>query len=195
MTTVTSAQPWYRSLTATQWKTVFASNLGWTFDGYETFSLILVVGVALHDLLIPAQFGQIPVYAGTVIGITLLGWGIGGVIGGVLADYIGRRRTMIFAVRDRLRAEQRHLGAVRERLWLQSRHLLDAATISLATTRQLLAAYDPARRLAQGWSIATRADGSTLRSLADVEVGEELTLRVSDGRLGTVITSKNGDSA
>ena len=96
--TVAASEPWYRSLTATQWKTVFASNLGWMFDGYETFSLILVVGVALHDLLVPAQFGQIPAYAGTVIGVTLLGWGIGGVIGGVLADYIGRRRTMIFAI-------------------------------------------------------------------------------------------------
>jgi len=41
--TVAASEPWYRSLTATQWKTVFASNLGWMFDGYETFALILVV--------------------------------------------------------------------------------------------------------------------------------------------------------
>jgi len=96
--TVAASEPWYRSLNATQWKTVFASNLGWMFDGYETFELILVVGVALRDLLDPSQFAQIPAFAGTVIGITLLGWGIGGVIGGVLADYVGRRRTMIFAI-------------------------------------------------------------------------------------------------
>src|SRR5215467_15556065 len=100
LTTASAAgsQAWYRSLDANQWKTVFASNLGWAFDGYETFALILVVGVALHDLLAPSQFAQIPAFAGTVIGITLLGWGIGGIVGGILADYIGRRRTMILAI-------------------------------------------------------------------------------------------------
>ena len=95
---VAGSQPWYRSLDANQWKTMLASNLGWAFDGYETFALILVVGAALHDLLAPSQFAQIPAFAGTIIGITLLGWGVGGVIGGVLADYIGRRRTMILAI-------------------------------------------------------------------------------------------------
>ena len=95
---VAGSQAWYRSLDANQWKTMLASNLGWAFDGYETFALILVVGAALHDLLAPSQFAQIPAFAGTVIGITLLGWGIGGIVGGILADYIGRRRTMILAI-------------------------------------------------------------------------------------------------
>lgn len=90
--------PWYRSLNANQWKTMLASNLGWMFDGYETYALILTVGVALHQLLDPSQLGDIRIYTGTVIGITLLGWGVGGFIGGILADYIGRRRTMMLAV-------------------------------------------------------------------------------------------------
>ncbi len=91
-------EPWYRSLNANQWKTMIASNIGWMFDGYETFALILVVGAALHQLLEPSQFGAIRAYAGTVIAITLLGWGIGGVLGGIIADYIGRRRTMMYAI-------------------------------------------------------------------------------------------------
>jgi MFS family permease len=96
--TFAGSQPWYRSLDSNQWKTMLASNIGWMFDGYETYALILTVGVALHQLLEPTQYALIPAYAGTVIGITLLGWGVGGFIGGVLADYIGRRRTMILAI-------------------------------------------------------------------------------------------------
>src|SRR2546421_12883247 len=90
--------PWYSTLTRAQWKTLAAANLGWMFDGYETFALILTVGVALRQLLDPALYPQIPAYAGTVIAITLLGWGCGGLIGGILADYFGRRRTLILAI-------------------------------------------------------------------------------------------------
>jgi MFS family permease len=90
--------PWYRTLNRTQWKTLLASNLGWLFDGFETYGLVLTVGVALQQLLAPELRPQIPAYAGTVIGVMLLGWGIGGIIGGILADYIGRKRMMILAV-------------------------------------------------------------------------------------------------
>jgi MFS family permease len=76
--------PWYRALTPAQWKTLAASNLGWLFDGYETYALIVTIGVALRQLLEPSQFPQIPYYAGLVIALTLLGWGIGGLIAGVL---------------------------------------------------------------------------------------------------------------
>src|SRR5262249_56577126 len=44
------------------------------------------------------QHRQTPAYIGTVVAITLLGWGIGGIVGGVLADYIGRKRMMILAI-------------------------------------------------------------------------------------------------
>jgi len=97
-TTTADEAPWYGTLTRTQWRTLAAANLGWMFDGYETFALILTVGVALRQLLDASQYAQIPAYAGTVIAITLLGWGTGGIIGGIMADYLGRRRTMIYAI-------------------------------------------------------------------------------------------------
>jgi MFS family permease len=90
--------PWYRSLDRSQWNTLIASNLGWMFDGYETFALVMSVGAALRQLLEPSQYPQIPVYAGILIALTLLGWGIGGLIGGVLADYLGRKRMMLLAI-------------------------------------------------------------------------------------------------
>jgi MFS family permease len=68
------------------------------FDGFEAYALILTVGVALHQLLRPAQYSQIPAYAGAIIATTLCGWAIGGLLAGILADYIGRKRTMIFAI-------------------------------------------------------------------------------------------------
>jgi MFS family permease len=95
---ITDTTPWYRSLDAKQWNTLLASNLGWLFDGYETYALIISVGVALRQLLEPSQYPQIPAYAGTVIALTLLGWGVGGLIGGVVADYLGRKRTMMLAI-------------------------------------------------------------------------------------------------
>jgi MFS family permease len=90
--------PWYRSLNRAQWKVLIASNLGWTFDGFEIFALFVTVGFALRQLLDPAQYAAIPQYAGYILAATVFGWATGGVIGGIIADYIGRKRTMMLAI-------------------------------------------------------------------------------------------------
>lgn len=99
MTEITAGTaPWYRTLSASQWRTLVATNLGWLFDGFETYALLLTVGPAMRTLLPAAEFTHIPAYAGAVVAITLLGWGIGGFCGGIFADYFGRKRTMIYAI-------------------------------------------------------------------------------------------------
>ncbi len=93
-----SSSPWYRSLSREQWRVLVASNLGWLFDGFEIYALFLTVGFALHQLLDVAQSAALPRYAGYVLATTVFGWATGGVIGGIVADYIGRKRTMMLAI-------------------------------------------------------------------------------------------------
>jgi MFS family permease len=92
------AAPWYGALTPVQRRALVATNLGWLFDGFEGYALFLTVAPAMRSLLDASRFPQIPAYAGTVVAITLFGWGIGGLCGGILADYVGRKRTMIYAI-------------------------------------------------------------------------------------------------
>jgi MFS family permease len=89
--------PWWTGLTSNHWRILLAAFLGWIFDGYETYALVAVLGVAVPALL-PQTHGPIPFYAGLTLGLTLLGWGVGGMIGGVIADYIGRKRTMLISI-------------------------------------------------------------------------------------------------
>ncbi len=90
------AQP--QALTAASWRALIASFLGWMFDGYETYALILVAGVALRQLLAPDQLASLPIYIGGLLAVTLVGWATGGIIAGVLADYIGRKRMLMLSI-------------------------------------------------------------------------------------------------
>ena len=96
--TAIASLPWYRSLNREQWGVLIASNLGWLFDGFEIFALFLTVGFALRQLLDVAHYAEIPQYAGFVLATTVFGWATGGVIGGIVADYIGRKRSMLLAI-------------------------------------------------------------------------------------------------
>src|SRR5437899_13068928 len=68
------------------------------FDGYETYALILTAGVTFQQLLPLESRPAIPFYAGLTIAVTLLGWGFGGSAGGIFADYISRKRTLIYSI-------------------------------------------------------------------------------------------------
>ena len=107
--------------------------------------------------------------------------------------YLGeRRRTTVLAVRDRLRGEGRQLATARRRLVVGARHRLDAASVHVAAVRQLLAAYDPQRRLLQGWALVTRADGVIVRRRSDVGPGDPLAVRVSDGSISVRVIEGGG---
>lgn len=97
-TAAPASSRWHTGLTRTHWRVLTASFLGWIFDGYETYALVAVLPAALRSLLLPEQLKTPAIWAGTALGATLLGWGIGGLIGGTLADYAGRKRVMIVSV-------------------------------------------------------------------------------------------------
>lgn len=94
----TSGKSWIRELDRTQWRSLFAANLGWLFDGFETYALILTAATALHQLTPAAGTATISFRTGVTIAATLLGWGAGGILGGVFADYFGRRRALLVSM-------------------------------------------------------------------------------------------------
>jgi MFS family permease len=96
--TVAPSTPWYRALDRQQWFTLAAANLGWLFDGYESYALVLTMGMAFRQILPSYRYPTIPFYAGLTLAVTLLGWGLGGIVGGIIADYLGRKRTMMYSI-------------------------------------------------------------------------------------------------
>jgi len=84
---------------STQKKTLLSSFVGWMFDGYETSALILVGFVAISSMM-PADTDPaiLRLTVGYAISATLLGWAIGGVIGSIYADYIGRKKMLLIAI-------------------------------------------------------------------------------------------------
>src|SRR5690348_8844384 len=93
-----SPAPWYKELNRGHWRVLMASFCGWVFDGYENYALFLIAAPALRQLLPPDQLKQVSIYQGIIVASMLIGVGSGGVLAGVVADYIGRKRTMMLTI-------------------------------------------------------------------------------------------------
>ena len=94
---------WSRGVTRYQWLVLFVAWLGWVFDSMDATIYALVLHPALHDLLrvptgAPVTVEEIARYGGIIFSIFLVGWAIGGVLFGVLADRFGRTRVLVFTI-------------------------------------------------------------------------------------------------
>ena len=82
---------------------LFVAWLGWVFDSMDATIYALVLHPALHDLL-RAQTGgtvsqeAIGCYGGIIFSIFLVGWAVGGVLFGIVADRFGRTKTLVFTI-------------------------------------------------------------------------------------------------
>ena len=82
---------------------LFVAWLGWVFDSMDSTIYALVLQPALHDLLRSPGGGFVTSevigwYGGIIFSIFLIGWAIGGVVFGVLADYFGRTKALVFTI-------------------------------------------------------------------------------------------------
>jgi len=96
----------WRSITPYQWLVFLVVWAGWTLDAadFGLFSLVLkpalteLLGFPATGALAPAQTAQLGKYGGLLVMTGLLGWAAGGFIFGIIADYIGRVRALMFSI-------------------------------------------------------------------------------------------------
>jgi MFS family permease len=81
-----------------QRRALLSSFTGWMFDGFETTTFILVGSSAALSLLPDSTPETIRVAVGTGLASTLVGWAIGGTIGSVLADFVGRKKMLMVSI-------------------------------------------------------------------------------------------------
>jgi MFS family permease len=90
---------WLRDVTRYQWMVFLVAWLGWSLDSADFGLFSLVLRPALTELLggspSVADIGRV---GGLLSMAGLLGWAIGGFIFGIIADYIGRVRTLALSV-------------------------------------------------------------------------------------------------
>ena len=88
-----------RAVTRYQWLVFLVVWLGWTLDAADFGLYSLVLKPAMTELLGGnPPLADIGKYGGLLSMAGLLGWAFGGFLFGILADYIGRVRTLAFSI-------------------------------------------------------------------------------------------------
>ena len=89
---------WYSELTPYQWRVLICASLGWALDIMDGYLYAIVLFPAMSDLLGTTESAVIGWYGGIVLSIFMIGWALGGLIFGPIADRYGRAKTMAITI-------------------------------------------------------------------------------------------------
>ena len=90
---------WTREVTRYQWLVLLVGWLGWVFDSMDGTLFSLVQQPSMTELMgSGADAATVALYSRIVLAVMLLGWAVGGIAFGALADYIGRTRALVATV-------------------------------------------------------------------------------------------------
>src|SRR5499433_3795713 len=90
---------WLREVTRHQWLVLLVVWLGWALDATDFGLFSFVLRQAVTELLGGhASLPEIGKVGGLLTMVGLLGWAIGGFVFGIVADYIGRVRTLALSI-------------------------------------------------------------------------------------------------
>ena len=94
---LTGNVPWWRTLTRYQWLVLLVAWLGWVFDIMDTALFNFAKTPMLKELFHGSSAEQARVDS-LFLTLLLIGWSVGGLFFGVLADRWGRVRTLSLTV-------------------------------------------------------------------------------------------------
>ena len=95
----TGAYSWVSEVSRYQWLVLAVAWLGWVFDSMDGTLYSLVQKPSMTELMGPgAAEATISFYSSAVFSATLAGWALGGVIFGIIADYIGRTKALVATI-------------------------------------------------------------------------------------------------
>ncbi len=94
---------WRDGVTRYQWLVLFVAWLGWVFDSMDATIYALVLHPALHELLRSGAGGEVSAesighYGGSIFSVFLIGWALGGLVFGIMADRWGRTKVLVATI-------------------------------------------------------------------------------------------------